>query len=425
MRFREDSWVVRSAVSNLDAKGAQRASNMVQAIEPRVNIAVCGDFKQLQLVPDLNKVAKLERVLYSSRLSNNAKRLQISRTQAKNLFLNQYLLQFHSRYLNHAFSDKIYPYYDLIWRASAHLAWRPCDVMHVVLQGKPLSLMERARREGSAILGHPIVSHPDFFEKEMRHELDLLAMDPGPFLTGLAETREEIALCDRIFCLSTLVRDSFVSAGFPADRIDVIQLPTDLQTFVPGKIEASTERPFRVVCVAELNPRKGHLYLLEAWKALKLPNAELVLVGTMRQEMKAILKNYDGLFRYLGPLGRNDLVRLYQDSSLLVLPSIEDGFGLVVAEAIACGLPAIITENVGARDLIRPGENGYVVPPRSSEALAQAIGRIHASSELQMKLREGAIASRATFPTLPETAQRLAAAYLRTWQDGKARLVGR
>jgi len=389
---------------------------MPDQAEPTVNIAVSGDFQQLQLVPELNKVARLARVYYASRLSNNAKRLQISPSQAKNLFLKEYLLQFHARYLNHAFMDVIYPYYDVLWQKSAHLAWQACDVLHVVIQGKALSLVERAKREGAAILGHPIVCHPAFFEREMRLELDRLGIDSTHFLLDPSRTLNEIKLCDRIFCLSTLVRDSFVAAGFPSDRIDIIPLPTNLEVFAPGP-DRPADAPFRVLCVAEINPIKGHLYLLEAWKALKLANAELVLVGTIHQETKSLLKAYEGLFRYVGPLGRDDLVRLYQDSSLLVLPSVQDGFGFVVTEALACGLPAIVTEHVGARDVIRPGENGFIVPPRSIEALAEAIARIHASPALQATLREGALASRKTFPSLRETAERLAAAYRQTQAD--------
>jgi glycosyltransferase involved in cell wall biosynthesis len=387
---------------------------------PQVNIAVSGDFKQLQLIPELNKTARLGRVYYASRLSNNAGRLQVSPNQARNLFLKEYLLQFHARYLNHAFADVVYPWYDAIWTASAQASWQPCDVLHVVIQGKALGLMERAKREGTGILGHPIVCHPAFFGQQMQLELDRLSIDPAPFLSDAGDTLKEIALCDRIFCLSTLVRDSFVAAGFASDRIDIIPLPTDLATFMPGK-ERPDDAPFRVLCVAELNPIKGHIYLLEAWKALNLPKAELVLVGTMRQEMKSVLKPYEGLFNYLGPLGRADLVRLYQDSSLLVLPSVQDGFGFVVTEAIACGLPAVVTEHVGAREIIQPNKNGFVVPVRSVEALADAIARIHASSSLQKSLREGAIASRQTFPKMPETAQQLAAAYRRTWADRSAR----
>jgi len=297
---------------------------------------------------------------------------------------------------------------------AAHAAWQRCDVLHAVVQGKAFSLLQRAKREGAAILGHPIVCHPAFFEREMRIELERLSISPGPYLADIANTHAEIDLCDRIFCLSGLVRDSFVAAGFSADAIDIIQLPTDLETFVPARTPAK-DLPFRVLCVAELNPIKGHMYLLEAWKALKLANAELIFVGTMRQEMKTVLNQYDGQFTYLGPLGRSDLVRLYQECSLLVLPSVQDGFGFVVTEALACGLPAIVTEHVGARDVIKSGVNGFVVPTRSADAIAEAILEVYSSRSLQQSLRQGAIASRDTFPDMATTAQQISAAYRQTY----------
>ena len=389
---------------------------MPDEARPKVNIAVSGDFSQLQLVPELNRAANLGRVYYASRLSNNFRRLQIAPAQARNLFLKEYLLQFHARYLHHAFSSVVYPLYDKIWSASALAAWQPCDVLHVVMQGKALGLIQRAKHEGSAILGHPVVGHPSFFERELRLETDRLGIDPTPLLPDATDPVEEIKLCDRIFCLSTLVRDSFVAGGFPSDRIDVIPFPTDLKTFAPAAARPS-DAPFRVLCVAGLHPIKGHIYLLEAWKRLKLPNAELILVGTMRQEMKPLLKAYEGLFKHAGALGRDDLVRLYQDSSLLVLPSVQDGFGFVVTEAIACGLPAIVTDHVGARDMIRDGENGFVVPHRSTDALGEAIATIHASRSLQQALREGAIASRRSFPQMADTVRKLAAAYRQTYAD--------
>jgi glycosyltransferase involved in cell wall biosynthesis len=387
---------------------------MADDVQPAVNLAVCGDFKQLQLVPELNKVAHLQRVYYASRLSNNAARLGLETSQAKNLFLKEYLLQFHARYLHHAFADTIYPLYDKLWRASAHTAWQPCDVVHAVLQGKALSLLQRARKEGSAILGHPIVCHPQFFRREMQRELEHLSIPQAPFLTDLDETVAEIALCDRIYCLSSLVRDSFVASGFPADRIDVIPLPTDIETFAPARTPTN-DGPFRVLCVAELNPIKGHIYLLEAWKSLKLKDAELVFAGTIRQEMREVLRSYEGLFRYLGPLGRSELVRLYQESSLAVLPSVQDGFGFVVTEGLACGLPAIVTEHVGAKDVIEPGVNGYIVPVRSPEAIAQAIHGVYASRSLQQSLRQGAIASRSAFPNMTDTVLKLSQSYRRTY----------
>lgn len=377
--------------------------------KPLVNITVCGDFKQLQLVPHLNKLVDIGRVHYAARLSTNADALGLSPDQACNVFLKEYLVQFHARYLRHAMLPVVYPMLDSIWRQAVMRAWQECDVLYAVLQGKALSVLQRAKDEGAAILGHPIVCHPSFYRQQLLIELDHLGLPAKPFLPPDDESLlKEIALCDHLFCLSELVRDTFVASGFPSENIDIVQLPTDLRTFVPP-LHSPPSQPFRVVCVAEISPIKGHVYLLEAWRRLAPANAELIFVGTMRREMIRVLNRYKGSFQYAGPLNRASLVRLYQQSSLLVLPSVQDGFGFVVSEALACGVPVVVTEHVGAKDIVRAGDNGFVVPPRDVAALADAIERIRLSQALQRHLREGAIASRETFPDVAQTSARLAA----------------
>jgi glycosyltransferase involved in cell wall biosynthesis len=376
---------------------------------PLINFVVCGDFKQLQLIPYLNKIAKIGRVYFASKISNNGRKLGLSKDQAQNLFLKEYLLQFHARYLRHAMATIFYPMYDRIWQKAVLRAWKPCDVLLAVLQGKDLKVLQRAKDEGATILGHPVVCHPSFRHKELRAECDRLGLAPDPFMGSETIVSQELMLCDRLYCLSGLVRDSFVAAGFSADRIDIVRLPTDMETFTPTKLPRSVSEPFRVLCVAEITPIKGHIYLLEAWRKLALKNAELVFAGTLRWEMAPIMERYKGSFRYAGALDKYSLARLYQSSSVLVLASVEDGFGLVISEALACGIPVITTEHVGARDIIEPGHNGFVVPPRDVEALADAINRIYSSPALQEQLRKGAIASRSTFPSAAETAGKLAA----------------
>src|SRR5665213_1093672 len=360
--------------------------------KPLVNIAVCGDFKQLQLVPHLSKLVDIGRVYYAARLSTNAGSLGLASDQVCNVFPKEYLVQLHARYLRHALLPVVYPVLDSIWRRAVMRAWQKCDVLYAVLQGKALSVIQRAKNEGSAILGHPIVCHPSFYRQQLLIELDSLGLPSRPFLPPDHDEPllKEIALCDRLYCLSTLVRDTFVESGFPSQNIEIIQLPTDLRTYVPAPHPPSSQT-FRVVCVAEISPIKGHVYLLEAWRRLAPANAELVFAGTVRREMIPILSRYKGTFRYAGPLDRASLVRLYQDSSLLVLPSVQDGFGFVVSEALACGVPVIVTEHVGAKDMVRAGDNGFVVPPRDVDALADAIERVLASHTLRQHLREGAI----------------------------------
>src|SRR3989304_9204289 len=85
---------------------------------PVVNIAVCGDFSQLQLVPHLNRLIDLGRVYYAARVSTNARALGLADDQACNAFLKEYLVQFHARYLHHLKASLFFPLYDGLWRGA-------------------------------------------------------------------------------------------------------------------------------------------------------------------------------------------------------------------------------------------------------------------------------------------------------------------
>jgi glycosyltransferase involved in cell wall biosynthesis len=386
-------------------------------MRPSVNIAVCGNFGQLQLVPELARLADLRRVYYAARVSAGAASLGLQPGQARNLFVKEYLIQAHARFFRHVGAGTFYPLYDRIWQRGVLRNWAKCEVLHAVATGAVLPVIRRARDEGAAILAHPVTSHPELFRDVLDREIAALGVPKSAIFYPDRIIAEELRLADRMFCLSTLVRDGLVARGFSAGRIDVIPLPTDLELFSPGAQPSAS--PFRVICVADISPVKGHVYLLEAWRKLKLANAELVFAGAMRQEMARVLDRYRGLFRYAGPLGKTALIDLYRSSSLLVLPSVQDGYGLVVAEALACGTPVLITEQTGARDIVASGVNGYVVPSRSADALAEIIARVHASASLRETLRAGAIATRASFPTTQQAAAALAQAYERTAADRK------
>lgn len=387
-------------------------------MRPSVNIAVCGNFGQLPLVPELAGVADIRRVYYAARIASDAASLGLAREQAQNLFIKEYLLQAHARFLHHARADVFYPLYDKIWQWGVRRSWVSCDVLHAVATGATVPVVRRAREEGAGVLMHPVTSHPALFREALDRETARLDIPTSAIFHPDEAIAEELKLADRLFCLSTLVRDGLVAQGFSAERIDVIPLPTDLEQFSPGAVPQAS--PFRVICVAEVSPIKGHVYLLEAWRKLNLPDAELVFAGTMRREMAGVLDRYRGLYRYAGPLGKGALTELYRSSALLVLPSVQDGFGFVVAEALACGTPVLITEQVGARDIVVPGVNGHVVPPRDVDALAEIIGKVHASASTRDTLRAGAIATRANFPSLKQTAAALARAYERTYADARA-----
>src|SRR6202000_3417649 len=126
---------------------------------------------------------------------------------------------------------------------------------------------------------------------------------------------------------------------------------------------------FRVLFVGQIAVRKGVHLLAEAFKKANLPNSELVLVGAASKSKKALIDamNVPNL-QFMGPVPNARLASVYSTASVFIMPSLEDGFGMVALEAMACGCPVIISSNAGAADLVNEGVNGYVVPAGDVDA---------------------------------------------------------
>jgi len=186
---------------------------------------------------------------------------------------------------------------------------------------------------------------------------------------------ESVAAADYICTSSNFVRQSFLKRGFDPQRLLFCPYPVDLEVFRPAPETRPPNRPFTILHTGGLSLRKGAPYLLEAFRLIRkeVPNAVLRVKRHIRNDAEQIVRRYADLpIEWSGDLPLSDHLRRYQTSDLLLFPSIEDGFAFVVAESLACGLPVITTTNTGSSDLIRPGENGEVVPIRDPEALAQA-----------------------------------------------------
>jgi len=140
-------------------------------------------------------------------------------------------------------------------------------------------------------------------------------------------------------------------------------------------------------------------YLLEAWRRLDLRNTELRIVGRFPR-YKGIVTNYAQVARFLGPLEWIGLREEYRRADLLCLPSLSDGFGQVVLEALACGTPALTTSSCGASDLILDRQNGFVVPAGDLEAL---IATLEWASQNRDQVRQMRASARVTAEQYPWT----------------------
>ena len=95
---------------------------------------------------------------------------------------------------------------------------------------------------------------------------------------------------------------------------------------------------------------------------------------------------------FLGSVPQADLPKIMSESHVLVLPSIEDGFGLVMSQAMACGCPVIASTNTGGEDLFADGVEGFIVPIRDVDALANRMQRLMDDPDLQRRMSEAALA---------------------------------
>ena len=132
---------------------------------------------------------------------------------------------------------------------------------------------------------------------------------------------------------------------------------------------------------AKLQPWKGPSDLLEAFARAKVPNSYLIFAGDgperARLEQKAAELGIASRVRFLGFVNQSQLPSVYCAADVLVLPSLFEPFGLVVNEAMLCGLPVVVSDRVGAKfDLVRDGENGYVCPAGNVDALATILCEI-------------------------------------------------
>lgn len=155
-------------------------------------------------------------------------------------------------------------------------------------------------------------------------------------------------------------------------RKPVLLIPYGTPAIETSSRTVQPEGAFTVLFAGQIGLRKGVPHLIEAWERLRLKNAKLLLAGSMRLG-DDYLNRHGASFEYLGTMPRIDLLNVMKGAELFVFPSLAEGFGLVIGEAMAAGVPVLTTYNTGGTELITDGEEGWCVPAHDVEALS---GRI-------------------------------------------------
>jgi|GEM_PF-669409 len=245
------------------------------------------------------------------------------------------------------------------------------------LPGLALPSLQSARANGSRALIENATLHPRQWQREVLHDCAQFGVSPGACSAILPpplirRMEREYKLCDTIIVPSNIARRSFEEFGL-AHKAQVVWPGVDQEFFSPPA-QPVISPVFRACFVGRIELSKGIAYLLQAWNLLALPMAELVLAGPIQPDIKAFLKQYAGSnVTVTGPLSPREVVNQYHRANVFIHPSPNEGLGLVLLEAMACGLPVIATDRSGAEDCVTHGRDGLIIPARSVNQLAEAI----------------------------------------------------
>lgn len=197
--------------------------------------------------------------------------------------------------------------------------------------------------------------------------------------------RAEFEQADRVVCCSVLAKETMIRYGVSASKIAVHRPGVSLSEFSrrAGRRWRESGR-VRIVFAGAITPLKGVHTLLEAFQTLG-PDVELWMVGSLpvdpalsRLVEEAVRST--GRVKVIGAVPQAKLNDIYNECDLFVLPSLSDGWGMVVSQALACGLPVVVTDMTGAKEQVIAGQNGLVARSGCAldlaEKLAQAVEAI-------------------------------------------------
>jgi starch synthase len=182
----------------------------------------------------------------------------------------------------------------------------------------------------------------------------------------------DIELADRILVPSQHIADELASNGTSRDRIAVVPYAADTGRFVP-RVDKSYGPHCTFLFAGGITQRKGIKYLLEAWRLVRRPGWKLQLLGALPANCTPLAPFMNDV-EWLGRFPHSEVPGRMSSADVFVFPSLFEGSAVVTYEAMACGLPCIVTAEAGA--VTRHGRDGLIVPARDIPALAAAMERM-------------------------------------------------
>jgi len=271
-------------------------------------------------------------------------------------------------------------YNEFLWRmydAEVSNRLKPSDVLIAWPQVSLKTMKKQKAYGGKILLEYPMI-HVSAWQQQMKSvysKLDLLN-SKNVFNSSIEKKMlEEINFADKINVLSSYAKKTFIENGVNESKLSVVApYVSDKSFFINEHI--AKEDKFTFLFVGRIDILKGAHLLLEAFHKANIKNSQLLLVGHLSHEIKKYFEMYSIDVKHLPYQNHNQLQILYNSSHVLVLPSIQESFGMVCIEAMLCGLPVIVSSNTVAYDIVS-GNNGLVFSSGNTEELIASCIKLH------------------------------------------------
>ena len=344
-------------------------------MKPSVILLVCGRFHYHKYLHLLAEKQLLKRFIYSYKMDYD---FGVDRRYLKNLPIKEYAMYAGARLLKGKLFYKYLTMLHNIWQWQAKRLKPEGNIVHFLIHGNCSQIIQQYKAEGITVIGEVVNAHPAVQEQLLTKEY---AMHQRSYEYGEKLFKEKIVqeymLCDYLLVPSAFIKQSLVAYGIESSKIKVLPYGLDLAERTKDTLPIQRKAVIQLLYVGQISFRKGVIYLLKALPLLRQKGIHfhLTLVGHIDKEYKQVIQPYltDKNITHITHVVNSEIYELMRQQDLFVMPSIEDGFGVVVAEALSVHLPVIVTSNCGASEIVTNGENGFVIDAFSEMAICNTI----------------------------------------------------
>ena len=246
-------------------------------------------------------------------------------------------------------------------------------------EGIAFDVLKQAKMKNRFSWYEMVSQHELFFHDLLAEQIRKYPQLKSPYYSNLLENvnsdyvkkkNSELELADRIICNSSFTKETIRYAGLQTVKVKIIPLgspaPSTQIKNRPGKM--------KFVYAGNQSVRKGIHILIEAWKksGIGQTEADLFLVGS-RDLPDDFYMNLPENIKIMANIPHHELIDLFNETSMFVLPTLADGFGMVITEAMSQGVPVLATFNCAGPDLITHGFNGLLVEAGNLDALVEQL----------------------------------------------------